>query len=828
MRYKVSFLILITMLVLSQSPFLFLAPEERASSEYYETAGFTKPNIRVDVTPTPSTNTRPSFASSKNGLLFVAYQSNAMSCVVNLTCWDIFVSMSADYGNTWSFPAKVNDVYASAVLPTIAVDDNYVYVAWDDDRRTGEIEELQPHVYVDRSPLSCLNFGVDQRVDYHTPPDYSATNPFIASDGVNVYVAWSDTRNSPPDFSFSDIYFDYSPVSEFNFSHDDIKVSDQQSATTYATSSSIAADGTYVYVAWWDGRDGRHSIYADMSPVSNINFSGPDVKVSDPVVVAPSLSYHLTIGGGYVTDIYGFMRIDEAGKFRTTLYADHAPLGTLDFRENDTIIADYYGFALFASASDDDWVYFAWQGCVRPRTNLICGIYFNKASVESLEVSGIETRVSDEVPFGQVVPGIAVWNDSTQPIVNVVWEDWRIEYWNPERTIMLHHNTNIFFASSPQLWAPPSPKPVSPKNLRASIQGEDILLEWEGASNATYYEIFSGNHPTKIDFSSPLALVDSSQNFWYHRNGLSQGDESYYAIRSVVCPTGERSATTNTVGRFTHHLSKGLNTFSSPLQPFSSFNFSHLLDLSGADYLEWMDSLGDWKRYSKGGEDKPIALGEGYLLYLPEARNITITGMPGAMILYGGYGFVTERDSLTASVSGKDVILQWKNQWKDRYQNPSDFYPLGYAIWRSERRDGFFTGNYVEVARIPPTQVSLVDPQAFSSASELYYIVIPLFNISNSVYYGSSTYSIGLWMMNFTGHEAIGLPLKPLQIHTVDWYCNQIPKALGIVWLEENYQLWIPHFTQMPEGAYDTFLLQGRAYQLTVAGSNVFYPFIGW
>jgi hypothetical protein len=72
----------------------------------------------------------------------------------------------------------------------------------------------------------------------------------------------------------------------------------------------------------------------------------------------------------------------------------------------------------------------------------------------------------------------------------------------------------------------------------------------------------------------------------------------------------------------------------------------------------------------------------------------------------------------------------------------------------------------------------------------------------------------------------IGLPLKPVWgDKSADWYVDQIPNALGIVYLEAG--IWKAHFREFPEGVYDTIVERGRGYELTVYKTTL-HTYIGW
>jgi hypothetical protein len=91
---------------------------------------------------------------------------------------------------------------------------------------------------------------------------------------------------------------------------------------------------------------------------------------------------------------------------------------------------------------------------------------------------------------------------------------------------------------------------------------------------------------------------------------------------------------------------------------------------------------------------------------------------------------------------------------------------------------------------------------------------------------GSSTYSIGVWTAEYNGNEMFGLPLKPVWgLESADWYVDQIPNCLGIVFYENG--IWKAHFKEFPEGVYDTMIEFGKGYQVSVYDTSL-YSYVGW
>ena len=168
---------------------------------------------------------------------------------------------------------------------------------------------------------------------------------------------------------------------------------------------------------------------------------------------------------------------------------------------------------------------------------------------------------------------------------------------------------------------------------------------------------------------------------------------------------------------------------------------------------------------------------------------------------------------VSASLNGSDIDLSW----------PSLGPGIDYYIYSSIMRDGFFRDLYAVLnGGMPVSATMYTDIGAASSPGDNYYLIVP-YNLTLGN--GSSTYSVGVITDEFDGNDFFGLPLKPVWGDlSADWYTDQIPNALGIVYLENG--IWTPHFKEFDEGVYDTIIEYGRGYEVSVYISSLF-NFIG-
>jgi len=296
---------------------------------------------------------------------------------------------------------------------------------------------------------------------------------------------------------------------------------------------------------------------------------------------------------------------------------------------------------------------------------------------------------------------------------------------------------------------------------------------------------------------------------------FSDPDEYYYVVRSVdTDPDPDaRSVTSNTGGYDRVQFVSGTNTFSFPLQPFGTISLDSIMNNLGASSISWLDSSSGWQTYPP--TPTPNAqMGEGYVVESPVSSYI-FTGEPGSMIMFTElytWDYV-EGSLVTATVNGNHINLAW----------PSLGPGIEYFVYRSTFRNGFAQGAYTTFGPFPGN--THTDLGAATSTSQFYYLVVPR-NTTTSEY-GASTYGVGVFTVEYNGNYMFGLPLMRMSLGemSADWYVDQIPNCLGIVYLENG--IWKAHFKEFKAGVYDTTITHGRGYELTVY-NKAKYTHVGW
>jgi hypothetical protein len=366
--------------------------------------------------------------------------------------------------------------------------------------------------------------------------------------------------------------------------------------------------------------------------------------------------------------------------------------------------------------------------------------------------------------------------------------------------------------------------------IEKAANGNDILLSWElpQLSAVDNYLIYRSTSQVGFDFTLPwkdtstdvnpaTGTIDPLNCTWVDVGATDPShpnyrDEYYYIVRAKNL-LGMESTTSNTVGYSIVQFDSGLNTLSLPLKPDNPMSLDALMSDIGADSISWLDQNDDWQTHPSNPTTPTSRIGEGYVVEFSAPSSHVFTGAPAAMIIHGeAFGFDQQlRDDITATVNPLgDVTVSW---------TPAAGAD-GYRVLRSSARDGFHTDSYISNDVVAPP---FIDAGASAVAGEIYYMVVP-YSLAQGD--GSGTYSIGVITEEFNGNEMFGLPLKPIWgDQSADWYADQIPNCLGIVFLENGE--WKAHFKEFPEGVYDTTIEMVTGYEISVFAPSR-YSFVGW
>ncbi|UCG69261.1 MAG: hypothetical protein JSV09_16030, partial [Thermoplasmata archaeon] len=402
---------------------------------------------------------------------------------------------------------------------------------------------------------------------------------------------------------------------------------------------------------------------------------------------------------------------------------------------------------------------------------------------------------------------------------------------------------------------PPLPEPLPPMPYIKVVDdfqnpmgtGQNISLNWTHPSSPgiAYYLIYRSENQTEFNFSTPYVNTSVHSDFgviplrttWNDTYAAKPGDlnysqQLYYTIRTVNTD-GNVSCTSRTVGKWTKQFIEGTNTFSLPLEPLQTQDTDWYTTDMGASYIKWMDGSYRWVRHDLGegaNDNSNVSVGEGYEVNFSIPTIYTFCGMPGAMIRHDensfiGFDWDSDARSLTASVEDFGVVIAVTLNWAR---------PAGmtegvdeYRVYHSPTRDGFW-GTLGDDYFL--TSIKTVGSETMtygftpSPGIRYYYIVVPELSTGEM---GTTTYTIGVWIADFDeGYDTVGLPLKPSNEKSVDWYCDEIPDIWGMNYYNMVEQRWMWHKTIMPDGAYVTDMLMAEGYQISTTAVTR-YGFVG-
>jgi hypothetical protein len=402
---------------------------------------------------------------------------------------------------------------------------------------------------------------------------------------------------------------------------------------------------------------------------------------------------------------------------------------------------------------------------------------------------------------------------------------------------------------------PPLPEPLPPNLFIKVVDdsgnprgiGRNISLNWTPPSTPgiAYYLIYRSENQTEFNFSNPFVNTSYHSDFgviplrttWNDTYAAKPGEANYsqqlyYTIRTVNTD-GNISNTSRTVGKWTKQFNEGTSTFSLPLEPLQTNDTDWYTSDMGALYIKWMDDIHHWVQHDLGegaADNANVSVGCGYEVNFSSPTTYTFCGMPGAMIHYDdnsfmGFDWRSDARSLTASVEDFGVVIAVTLNWARPAGMIEDVDE--YRVYHSFKRDGFW-GKYGEDYFL--TSIKKVGTETitygFTPSPEMryYYMVVPRLSTGEK---GTTTYTIGVWIADYDeGYDTVGLPLKPANEKSVDWYCDEIPDTLGMNYYNIMEQRWMWHKTIMPRDAYDIDMVMAEGYQISTTATTR-YSFIG-
>jgi hypothetical protein len=158
---------------------------------------------------------------------------------------EIWLRVSSDNGASFGSAIRISRNVYGSYIPSVAAYGSYVYVAWQDSTPVPGSGSW-PEIWLRVSSNYGASFGSATRISYNT---YASQSPRVAAYGNSVYVVWEDYTPVSGSGSQTEIWMRTSSNNGATFGSPT-----RISYNTYASNvPSIAASGSYVYVAWSDG-----------------------------------------------------------------------------------------------------------------------------------------------------------------------------------------------------------------------------------------------------------------------------------------------------------------------------------------------------------------------------------------------------------------------------------------------------------------------------------------------------------------------------------------------------------------------------------------------
>jgi hypothetical protein len=157
---------------------------------------------------------------------------------------EIWMRVSANSGASFGSAIRISTNTGDSEFASVAADGSYVYVAWDDDTSVSG-SGGKAEIWMRVSANYGASFGSAIRISNNA---YDSYYPSVAASGSHVYVAWYDYTPVTGSGSAPEIWMRVSGNNGATFGSA-IRISTN---TGISGDPSVAASGSYVYVAWND------------------------------------------------------------------------------------------------------------------------------------------------------------------------------------------------------------------------------------------------------------------------------------------------------------------------------------------------------------------------------------------------------------------------------------------------------------------------------------------------------------------------------------------------------------------------------------------------
>jgi hypothetical protein len=605
----------------------------------------------IRITNAPLSSGNPSMAVEDDNL-YVVWQDARNDRAYD--DYEIYFKKSPDNGKTWSEEIKLSNALHYSDYPKIAVYGMYIHVIWTDDRDGG------PKIYYNRSEDGGDTWIGEERIS----PNSTRSSPGLLDIAVNeniVHVVYSDYSEDPSeDFQ---LYY-------INSSDNGQTWSPRQRLTSLirdSCDSSIAVNGDNIHIVWMDHYDRFGT--GTMGAIFYINSSDGGLTWSEDFNITPmnlDAAYPDMVTNG---DIIHVTFSEEILGIWETHYRRSEDSG---ISWSDDIQLTNWGRDHWGSSIDvyDANISIVWWTSWIQEPDGNGEIYYINSSDNGYSWGENLRLTYDPERAGQADLSIK------EGTVYIVWNDVR------------DGNAEIYFKYYP--FYPP------PTNLTIDIWGTNLALNWTIPQTSLipldYYLIYRVTDPEAFTFSDSEIIYNSSGTgndlltTWNDTTAFLDEANNYYYIVRAVYENGVIDTNENIVGKFVISLNQGWNLFSLPMAQNHTVIPEVLKSIDGNyNIVQWYDAKNMiWRSSSTSLTN--INRTMGLWIHMKNKCNLSVVGaVPEStdIALYEGWNLVgypsLKTQDFNDALSGIDwqAVQQYdafdaNDPWKHNSTNKPD------------------------------------------------------------------------------------------------------------------------------------------------------------
>ena len=326
---------------------------------------------------------------------------------------EIWMRVSTSNGASFGSPIRISTNTYNSMFPSVAAYESYVYVAWHDNTPvsgSGDAYEVWMRV----SSNNGASFGSPIRISNNA---YDSWGPSVAAYGTYVYVAWDDYTPVSGSGGSSEIWMRVSSNNGGTFGPPiRISTNTYDSACPY-----VAASGSYVYVAWQDstpvsGSGGNYEVWLRVSSNYGASF-GPPIRISTNTYASqfPSVA---AVGTYVYVAWHDFTPVSGSGT-QPEIWMRVSSNNGASFGPAIRISTNPYDSMYPSVAAVGNYVYVAWHDFTPVSGSGTAPEIWMRVSTNNGGTFGSPIRISTN-PYYSLYPSVA----ASGTYVYVAWDDY--------------------------------------------------------------------------------------------------------------------------------------------------------------------------------------------------------------------------------------------------------------------------------------------------------------------------------------------------------------------------------------------------------------------